>query len=49
MADVEGDVGAKHLIGLFEESVFEVEMADGAALLDIDTPQALASLTGAAS
>ncbi|MEZ5846267.1 MAG: molybdopterin-binding/glycosyltransferase family 2 protein [Geminicoccaceae bacterium] len=46
MREVEGDVGAKHLIGLFEDVVFEVEMGDAAVLLDIDTPEALRALRG---
>ncbi|MCB2054034.1 MAG: molybdopterin-binding/glycosyltransferase family 2 protein [Geminicoccaceae bacterium] len=41
MQGLEGDVGAKHLIGLHEEAVVEVESGDGAGLLDIDTPEAL--------
>ncbi|MCB9943761.1 MAG: NTP transferase domain-containing protein [Geminicoccaceae bacterium] len=49
MQGVEGDAGAKHLIGQFEEAVHEVEMNDAAVLLDIDTPQALAALAGETS
>ena len=44
MLSAEGDAGAKHLIGQFEESVFEVEAGDRAPLLDIDTPEALRAL-----
>jgi molybdenum cofactor cytidylyltransferase len=44
MARVEGDVGARHLIGEHAELVSEVEMGDDAVLIDIDTPQALTAL-----
>jgi molybdenum cofactor cytidylyltransferase len=43
MKSVAGDVGAKHLIGENEDLVREVPFDDGGVLLDIDTPQALAS------
>jgi molybdenum cofactor cytidylyltransferase len=41
MAQLGGDVGAKHLIGEHAELVAEVEMDDDAILVDIDTPEAL--------
>lgn len=41
MAALEGDVGAKHLIGEHREAVAEVPMDDAASLIDIDTPEAL--------
>ena len=41
MCDVEGDVGARHLIGAYAELVREVEMPDDGVLLDIDSPGAL--------
>ena len=41
MCDVEGDVGARHLIGAYSELVREVEMEDDGVLLDIDSPGAL--------
>jgi len=44
MADLRGDVGAKHLIGQNEESVSEIEMSDPAILRDIDTPEALKAI-----
>ena len=44
MAAVRGDVGARHLIGEYEECVCEVAMDDRAVLVDIDSPQALAEL-----
>src|SRR6185295_4193902 len=42
---VEGDVGAKHLMGIYPDLVCEVEAPDDAPLLDIDTPEALEALT----
>jgi len=42
MAELEGDVGARHLIGLHADHVCEVSMPDDAVLTDIDTPEALA-------
>jgi molybdenum cofactor cytidylyltransferase len=42
MAELAGDVGAKHLIGEHEELVCEIEMDSDGVLIDIDTPQALA-------
>jgi molybdenum cofactor cytidylyltransferase len=44
MADLAGDVGAKHLIGEHADLVAEVAMPDDAILTDIDTPEALAAL-----
>ena len=41
MAAVRGDVGARHLIGAYEEFVCEVAMEDRAVLVDVDSPQAL--------
>jgi molybdenum cofactor cytidylyltransferase len=38
---VEGDVGARHLIGRYAEAVTEVALSGTAALTDIDTPEAL--------
>src|SRR5205085_900289 len=38
---VEGDVGARHLIGRYGEAVMEVPVEGEAALVDIDTPEAL--------
>ena len=46
MRTIGGDVGARHLIGEHAEEVIEVELDDDAALLDIDTPEALAALVG---
>ncbi len=40
---LQGDVGARHLISDYPEQVAEVAMPDGAVLLDLDTPEALAN------
>lgn len=41
LAALEGDVGARHLIGRYQEAVVEVPVEDRAALVDVDTPEAL--------
>jgi molybdenum cofactor cytidylyltransferase len=41
---VEGDVGARYLIGRYPEAVAEVPLSGKAALTDIDTPEALEAL-----
>jgi molybdenum cofactor cytidylyltransferase len=41
IAKLEGDAGAKHLIGEYSDLVCEVEMTGEAAITDIDTPEAL--------
>jgi molybdenum cofactor cytidylyltransferase len=46
MGKVQGDVGARHLIGAYPEAVAEVAMADDGVLLDIDEPGALADFLG---
>jgi molybdenum cofactor cytidylyltransferase len=38
---IEGDVGARHLIGRYGEAVVEVPVEGRAALVDVDTPEAL--------
>jgi molybdenum cofactor cytidylyltransferase len=38
---IEGDVGARHLIGRYGEAVVEVPLDGKAALVDVDTPEAL--------
>ncbi len=45
-SDLAGDVGARHLIGKHADEVVEVAMEDGASQIDVDTPEALAALTG---
>jgi molybdenum cofactor cytidylyltransferase len=42
--NIEGDVGARHLIGRYGEAVVEVPVDGNAALVDIDTPEALRGL-----
>ncbi|MEM7252055.1 MAG: molybdopterin-binding/glycosyltransferase family 2 protein [Pseudomonadota bacterium] len=49
MQELRGDVGAKHLIGEYEELVCEVEMSDRAVLLDIDSPDELAKFLEASN
>jgi molybdenum cofactor cytidylyltransferase len=44
---VEGDVGARHLIGGYGEAVVEVPVEDAAALTDVDTPEALTAARAA--
>ncbi len=44
LAALEGDVGARHLIGRYPEAVAEVPLSDTAALIDVDTPEALKKL-----
>jgi molybdenum cofactor cytidylyltransferase len=46
MQALTGDVGARPLISQYPELTCEVEMEDDAALVDIDTPQALEGLEG---
>jgi molybdenum cofactor cytidylyltransferase len=47
LAAVEGDVGARHLIGGYAEAVVEVPVEDAAALTDVDTPEALIAVRAA--
>jgi molybdenum cofactor cytidylyltransferase len=48
LASVEGDVGARHLIAGYQEAVAEVP-TDTAALLDVDTPDALEAVRATAA
>ena len=41
---IEGDVGARNMIARYAEAVAEVPLADTAALVDVDTPEALAEV-----
>jgi len=41
---IEGDIGARHLIGRYGEAVVEVPVTGNGALLDVDTPEALVGL-----
>ncbi|HWL31791.1 MAG TPA: molybdopterin-binding/glycosyltransferase family 2 protein [Xanthobacteraceae bacterium] len=38
---LEGDIGARNVIGRYPEAVVEVPLTDTAALIDVDTPEAL--------
>lgn len=44
---LDGDVGARHLIGAYQEAVTEVAVEDAAALTDVDTPEALIAVRAA--
>jgi molybdenum cofactor cytidylyltransferase len=44
LASLEGDIGARQLIGRYAEAVTEVALTDIAALTDVDTPEALSKL-----
>ena len=44
LAALEGDIGARHLIASYPEAVTEVPLSDRAALVDVDTPDALRAL-----
>jgi molybdenum cofactor cytidylyltransferase len=44
---IEGDVGARHFIGRYSEAVLEVPFEGRAALVDIDTPEALVGVKAA--
>jgi len=41
LMQIQGDVGARYLIGNYAEAVVEVPVAGGAALTDVDTPESL--------
>ncbi len=41
---LEGDIGARHLIGKYSEAVVEVPVTGKGALIDVDTPDALAAV-----
>jgi molybdenum cofactor cytidylyltransferase len=41
---VEGDVGARHLIGSYPEAVVEVPASGKGAFTDVDTPEALSAV-----
>jgi molybdenum cofactor cytidylyltransferase len=47
LAGVEGDVGARHLIGGYAEAVAEVPLDDAGAFTDVDTPEALTAVRAA--
>lgn len=41
---VQGDIGARHLIGSYAEAVVEVPLKGAAALTDVDTPESLSAV-----
>ena len=41
---IQGDIGARHLIGQYAEAVVEVPVAGDAALTDVDTPESLVAV-----
>lgn len=41
LMQIQGDVGARHIIGNYAEAVVEVPVAGPAALVDVDTPESL--------
>ena len=45
MRQLDGDIGARNLIGAHDDALVEVAMPDDAVLVDIDTPEALATIT----
>jgi molybdenum cofactor cytidylyltransferase len=44
LMSINGDIGARHLIGAYAEAVVEVPVAGDAALTDVDTPESLSAV-----
>jgi molybdenum cofactor cytidylyltransferase len=44
LTSIQGDIGARHLIGSYAEAVIEVPVTGEAALVDIDTPESLSAV-----
>jgi molybdenum cofactor cytidylyltransferase len=44
LMSINGDIGARHLIGSYAEAVVEVPLAGDAALTDVDTPESLSAV-----
>jgi molybdenum cofactor cytidylyltransferase len=44
LMSIQGDIGARHLIGNYAEAVVEVPVAGAAALTDVDTPESLSAV-----
>jgi molybdenum cofactor cytidylyltransferase len=44
---IEGDVGARHLIGRYGEAVVEIPVGDKGTLIDVDTPETLRGVKAA--
>ncbi len=49
MSNLQGDVGARHLIGEYSDVVVEIEMKASGVLLDIDTPEKLSDVIASES
>jgi molybdenum cofactor cytidylyltransferase len=44
LMSIQGDIGARHLIGNYAEAVAEVPLTGEAALVDVDTPESLSAV-----
>jgi len=44
LMSIDGDIGARHLIGSYAEAVAEVPVAGAGALTDVDTPESLSAV-----
>jgi molybdenum cofactor cytidylyltransferase len=44
LMSINGDIGARHLIGSYAEAVVEVPVAGEAALTDVDTPESFSAV-----
>ena len=44
LMQIQGDIGARHLIGAYTEAVVEVPVEGEAALIDVDTPESLSAV-----
>jgi len=44
LMSIQGDVGARHLIGNYTEAVVEIPVTGEAALTDVDTPESLSAV-----
>ncbi len=44
LMSIQGDIGARHLIGTYAEAVVEIPVAGEAALTDVDTPESFSAV-----
>jgi molybdenum cofactor cytidylyltransferase len=44
LMSIDGDIGARHLIGSYAEAVVEVPVVGAGALTDVDTPESLSAV-----
>jgi molybdenum cofactor cytidylyltransferase len=44
LMSIQGDIGARHLIGAYAEAVVEIPVVGAAALTDVDTPESLSAV-----